>query len=266
MRMRVKRRIYAGCVCEQEVYTVSNRIKDLSKAEPKRPRFKTEEEREKHYMDTARRKHARYFNENFSPSSLYSTLTFDDEHEIHDFQSAKRIRDNFCRVLKYHYPDAVIFLYIGKGKSTHRLHLHMVSEGVPKSAIQEKWIHGRIRRIDELREHNFYEGVDHGQDYTGLANYLFAHWTKEQGGHRWKMTKNARKPEQEKPHEVKPIPARTPKERYTLDRPPKAPAGYMLVEKRATAYGYLYFRYVKVPPQQSSGRKKRIQDPQNSAL
>lgn len=259
--MRVKRRTFAGCVCEQEVYTVSNRVKDPSRAEPRKPRFKTEAESEQHYTNMARRKHARYFNVNFSPSSLYSTLTFDDEHEIHDFKSAKRIRDNFRRVLKYHYPDSVIFLYIGKGKSTHRLHLHMVSEGVPQEKIKEKWIYGSIQRVDHLREHNWYEGVDHGQDYTGLANYLFDHWTKEQGGHRWNMTKNARKPDREAPREAKPIPARVPKERYTLDRPPKPPEGYMLVEKRATAYGYLYFRYVKIPPKQRSKKKKRIRDP-----
>lgn len=259
--MRVKRRTFSGCVCEQEVYTVSDRIRNIGSAEPKRPRFKTEEEREKHYTGVARRKHARYFNENFSPTSLYSTLTFDDEHEIHDYNSAKRIRDNYCRVLKYHFPNSVIFLYIGKGKSTHRLHLHMVSEGIPAAMIKEKWIYGSIRRVDPLRAHNYYEGVDMGQDYTGLANYLFDHWTKEQGGHRWKMTKNARKPEREPAKVVKPIPAKAPKERYTLDRPPKAPAGYMLVEKRTTSYGYLYFRYVKIPPKQNDKRKKRMRDP-----
>lgn len=259
--MRVKRRTFSGVVCEQEVYTVSGRIKDISRAEPRKPRFKTEAEREQHYTNVAKRKHARYFNENFSPTSLYSTLTFDDEHEIHDYKSAKRIRDNYRRVLKYHYPDAVIFLYIGKGKSTHRLHLHMVSEGVPEELITEKWVYGSIRRVSNLREHNYYENVDHGQDYTGLANYLFDHWTKEQGGHRWNMTKNARKPDREDAKEVKPILARVPKERYTAERPPKAPAGYMLVETRATSYGYLYFRYVKIPPAKEKPKKKRIPDP-----
>ena len=137
----------------------------------------------------------------------------------------------------------------------------MVSEGIPKALIAEKWIYGSIRRVDHLRQHNYYEGVDHGQDYTGLANYLFDHWTKEQGGHRWSMTKNVRKPEREKPKEVRPIQANVPKERYTMDRPPKAPEGYMLVEKKATTYGYLYFRYVKIPPGHGTKRKKRMKDP-----
>lgn len=254
--IRVKRRTFSGCVCEQEVYSVSERVKDISKAKPKRPRFKTEKEREDHYTGISRRKHARLFNENFSPTSLFSTLTFGDENELHDFKSAKRIRDNYEKVLKYHCPDAVIFIYMGRGKSTHRIHLHMVSEGVPEQLIKDKWKYGTICRVSNLREHNYYNGIDHGKDYTGLANYLFDHWTKEQGGHRWKQTKNARKPDREPTKEVKPIHASIPKERYTLKKPPQPPKGYMLVEKKATAYGYLYFRYVKIPPKHE--RKRRI--------
>ena len=50
---RVKRRIFSGAVCEQEVFNISDRLTDIKKAEP-RPRFKTEEEREqarKEYLD-----------------------------------------------------------------------------------------------------------------------------------------------------------------------------------------------------------------------
>ena len=79
---RVKRRIFSGVVCEQEVFNVSDRLTDIKKAEP-RPRFKTEEEREQHKIGISRRKHARLVNENFSPRSLYSTLTLDDENEVH---------------------------------------------------------------------------------------------------------------------------------------------------------------------------------------
>ena len=43
---RVKRRIFSGVVCEQEVYTVSDRA-NIKKAEP-RPRFKDDEERAQH--------------------------------------------------------------------------------------------------------------------------------------------------------------------------------------------------------------------------
>ena len=75
---------------------------------------------------------------------------------------------------------------MGRGKGTHRIHFHMVSEGIPEEQIRKLWGMGEIVRIEHLREHNYYSGIDHGQDYTGLANYLFGHWTPEQGGHRWK--------------------------------------------------------------------------------
>ena len=247
---RVKRRTFAGVVCEQEVFNVSDRLRNVKGAEP-RQRFKTEEEREQHRIGISRRKHARLFNENFSPRSLYSTLTLDNEHEVHDFRDMKRIRDLYVRRLKYAFPEAVIFAYIGKGKSTQRMHLHMVSNGVPEDFIKGKWEFGEIRRIEHLREHNYYDGVDHGQDYTGLANYLFDHWTPEQGGHRWKQTKNARKPERE---DAKPA-IRT----YSETKPPIAPKGYILVETRSTKYGYFYFKYVKEPPK----RKRRKATPKS---
>ena len=81
---RVKRRTFSGVVCEQEVYNVPDRIKSLEKAEP-RPRFKNEEERELHRIGISRRKHARLINENYGPTSLYSTLTLDNESEVHTF-------------------------------------------------------------------------------------------------------------------------------------------------------------------------------------
>ena len=84
---RVKRRIFSGVVCEQEVYTVSDRA-NIKKAEP-RPRFKDDEERAQHRIGISKRKHQRLVNENFSPLSLYSTLTFDDDSEVHTFSEAR---------------------------------------------------------------------------------------------------------------------------------------------------------------------------------
>ena len=124
---RVKRRIFSGAVCEQVVFNVPDRIKNLDKAEP-RPRFKTEEERAAHKLGISRRKHARIVNNNFGPTSKYSTLTMDDEHEVHTFQEARRVRDNFYNRLIYHAPGAKIMLYMGRGKNTHRIHFHMISE------------------------------------------------------------------------------------------------------------------------------------------
>lgn len=236
--MQVKVRTFSGVVCEQEVYRVSDRVRTPDKAE-KRLRFQTEEERIAHREAMARKWHARLFNANFSPSSLYSTLTLDNAHEVHTFQEAKRLRTLFIRRLKYAYPNAVIFAYLGRGKNTDRIHMHMVSNGIPEEAIRAQWIYGEVIRISHLRKHNKYDGVDHGQDYTGLANYLFDHWTPEQGGHRWYQTRNAKKPEQEEPKEAH--------RKYSLEKPPRTPKGYILVESKGTRYGYFYFKYVKLP-------------------
>ena len=97
---RVKARLFSGAVCEQIVFNVPDRVRDIRKAEP-RPRFKTPEEREQHRAGISTRNHARIFNANFTPASLYSTLTFNNEYEVHTFQEARRLRDNFVRRLKY---------------------------------------------------------------------------------------------------------------------------------------------------------------------
>ena len=60
---RVKKRIFSGCVCEQLVFSVPDGIKNVAKLEPKRPRFKTETEREEHRVGISRRNHARLVNE-----------------------------------------------------------------------------------------------------------------------------------------------------------------------------------------------------------
>ena len=52
---RVKKRTFSGVVCEQEVFTISDRVQDIRKAEP-RQRFKTPEEREQHRINISRKK------------------------------------------------------------------------------------------------------------------------------------------------------------------------------------------------------------------
>lgn len=246
---RVKRRIDSGVVCEQIVFTVPDRTGDIKKAKPK-VRFKTPEERAEHRLGISRRKHARTFNANFSPASLYTTYTMDDEHEVHTFQEAKKVRDSLYNSIRRKYPKAKIMIYMGRGKSTHRIHFHMVTDGVPEEFIREKWKAGKVLRIEHLREHNYYNGVDCGQDYTGLANYLFNHWTEEQGGHRWKGSRGTLvKPDYEDAVEVK--------RNYTVDKPPRAPKGYMLVEASETKYGYLHYKYVRIPAPVKRSRKKK---------
>lgn len=242
---RVKRRIFSGVVCEQIIYNVADNVKNIAKSKP-RIRFKNEEEREAHRLEISRKKFVRMIN-SFDPTALYSTLTLDDEDEVHTFKEARRLRDNYVRRLTYHFPQAKIVIVMGRGKHTRRIHFHMISDGVPETEVRKLWGMGEVLRIDPLREHNYYNGIDYGRDYTGLANYLFDHWTPEQGGHRWKQTRNMKSGSEEKAKEVK--------RNYSVTNPPKPPKGYMLVESAATKYGYLYFKYVRIPEKKKSVKK-----------
>lgn len=243
---RLKRRIFAGAVCDQVVYTANVRNGDNSKARP-RPRFKSEEERAEHRRLIARRHHARVINANYGPTSLYSTLTLDNAHEVHTFEEARKIRDRYYNRLKTAYPEAKIHIYMGRGESTNRIHMHMLTDGIPEEKIIELWRQGSVHRVEALKEHNYYDGVDCGQDYTGLANYLFDHWTPEQSGrNRYKCSKaTITQPEPEEPTECV--------RDYTPDKPPVSPRGYKFVRCDYTKYGYMCFHYVKI----AERRRKR---------
>ena len=250
---QLKRRSFMGAICEQVVYCVSDGVRKVEEYDPekvRKDRFENEAAYQKFKTDISRRNHLRQFHANFSPSSIYSTLTFDNDYEVHTFPEAKQVARNFIKSLKRAYPDAVIFLYMGRGKSTQRIHFHMVSEGIPKEFISQKWKYGSVKRFENLREHCWYEGEDHGQDYTALANYLFDHWTEEVGGHRWIKTKNAKKPDREPATEVHVTGG------YSKKRPPVAPKGYKLVQIESTNYGCYYFKYVVIPKKQTRTKKK----------
>ena len=240
MSYRVKQRTYSGVVCEQEIFSVSSSKHRRSKKRLPQIRFQTEEQYEQYKAGISRRRFVQLVNCNFSPSSFYSTLTFDQENEVHTFQEARKIRDRFWRRLKYMYPDAIICIVMGRGKTTSRIHFHMLSQGVDPDDIKKQWImYGAVIDIRQLREHNYYNGIDYGADYTALANYLWHHWTPEQGGHRYKMSKNAKKPEKETPTQ--------PVREYSVEHPPRPPIGYAYVEGFQTEYGYMHFKYVKIP-------------------
>ena len=237
----MKKRIFAGCTCEQIVYNVPSGVRDPKGYDPEkisRKRFKDESDRARHRQEISRRNFIRIVNENFCPGDLYVTLTFDNDWEVHTFEDAKRIRKNFVRSLQRSYPDAVVVAVMGRGKGTERIQFHLLVKGVPEAFISEKWKYGTVKRFVKLRAHNWYDGVDCGADYTGLANYMFDHWTEEQGGHRWFQTKNVRQPEKEKPTEVRVTGG------YSEKRPPVAPKGYRLVSVHTTPYGCMYFKYV----------------------
>lgn len=240
MSRQMKRPVYAGCTLDIEVMActdpASGKIRD---AKPKL-RFKDDAERAKHRMDMARRRFIRKFNATFRAGDLYATLTFDDAHEVHTFSEARRIRNAFWRRLRRAYPEAVMVIVMGRGKSTSRIHFHLVTQGVPEEAIKKAWVWGMVLEpIRVLRGHNTYDNVDHGADFRGLATYLFDHWTEEQGGHYYKGTKNMRQPDAEPQAEVK--------RKYTPDKPPKPPKGYLYIGCDPTPYGYACYHYVLDP-------------------
>lgn len=249
-----KRRIFSGAVCEQIVYNVADNA-SLKTSRPRKPRFSCPEERERHKAEISRRRFAQLVNNNFSPESLYSTLTMDTEHELHTAADARRARDNFVRRLLYKYPAARLVIVYGKGKSTSRFHLHMISDGIPEDEIRRLWRMGDVIEVKHLRRHNYYidkdgNKIDHGQDYTALADYLHAHWQQEFGGHRYKASRTCQKPAPEKATEAV--------REYSLKRPPVAPRGYILVEKRATQYGYIYYKYVINPKTEKTAVGSRL--------
>ena len=174
----------------------------------------------------------------------------DDENEVHTFAEAKKIKNIYIRRLKRKHPDAKMMLYIGRGKNTERIHFHMVSEGIPEETIIKAWTFGGCGRINPLRKENTYNGQSVGEDFTGLAMYLFAHWTPEQGGHHYYKTRNVKEPEKERVTLIL--------RQYTRNKPPRAPKGYKLVESAGNDFGYLYFKYVKIPERERK-RKEREQ-------
>ncbi len=235
---KVKTRTWSGAVLEQEVYPMPRKAKAKT-YRPRPPRFKSEEERKAHYERMSRKRHRQLVNANFTPKSVYSTLTFSGEYECHTFEEARQARDLYFRRLRRACPNAGIMIYMGRGGVRGRIHFHMLTDGVPVETISGKWGYGLVQS-QQLRASNTYNGIDCGQDYTGLADYLFNHWTEEQGGHRWKATRNLKEPEREEPTPVK--------RNYSPEHPPRAPKGYKLVETYATEWGYQYFKYILEKP------------------
>lgn len=241
MSTQVKMRVFAGEVCDQIVCRMPDHVNRAVKNP--RPRFKTDAEREEHCRQISKRNHALLINANFGPSSYFSTLTFSDAWEVYDFKDARRLRDNYIRRLRRRYPDAKLAIYMGRGKSTARIHLHMLSDGIPPEVITELWNYGSVKECKKFRDHNVdrVTGKDHGHDYTNLANYCFEHWSPEQGkGKRYYHTNNFQQPEREKPTLCK--------LHYYAEHPPRAPKGYIYTgDSFITSYGYMRFRYIIDP-------------------
>ncbi|MDE5992717.1 MAG: hypothetical protein K2G87_06665, partial [Oscillospiraceae bacterium] len=148
--------------------------------------------------------------------------------------------DNYIRRLRYSNPHAKIVAVTGYGSRSGRLHHHLIVSGVSEGDLLGKWLLGDIAKVEHLRKDNYYNGVNHGEDFTALAIYLHQHTPTARKGKRWKQTKNIQQPLQEKAKRVKRV--------YSAERPPKAPKGFMFVEARTSDYyksGYVYFKYVR---------------------
>lgn len=237
---KCKRVTRAGAVLEQEVFDIADNLQHIRNACP-RPVLRNEEERREYNMKQSKKRFVRLVNANFCPADWYLTLTFDDAHLPDSREDAERQVSNYIRRLQYVNHDMVAVAVVGYGRKTKRLHAHLLVSGIEPEILLKKWTAGKIKRVEPLRRHNVYNGVDYGQDYTGLAAYLFEHTKSKERGKRWKQTKTVRQPKRDKPTR--------PKRAYSLRRPPRTPKGYRLVESRESGRyygGYLYFKYVRM--------------------
>lgn len=240
--MRVMRDVKSGAVLEKEIYFVPENIKLTKKTEPKDKKELTPEEKSENNRKKSEKNFVRIFNNNFDKGSWYLTFTFDDEHLPLTWEEASRIADNYLRRVKRWDPSVKYLLVIGRGRGTDRLHVHAIIDGtyIDDVKMLELWTDGTIKRAEHLREHNFYDGVDCGQDFTGLAVYLHKHNNAEHKGKRWKQSRNLIAPTKDKPRETK--------REYKEDKPPRAPEGYKFVGCYQSNYqqgGYISFKYVR---------------------
>ena len=246
---QVKKRIFAGDTCDQIVYSITDADEAKGRTGKPRVRFNNEQERAEFNDRRGLRRFTRQINENFSTSSFYGTLTFDDENEVHTFEDAKRIRANFKRALLRKCPDAKIVIVMGRGKNTSRIHFHFIIDGIDAEAIAKMWKYGGVIHITQLRAHNYYNGTDYGKDYSSLAAYLWGHWTPEQGRYHY-VHSNLTQPEERGEKE------KVCKRTYRPDRPPKAPKGFKLREVTYNKYGYICFHYTKETDAERRKREK----------
>lgn len=75
-------------------------------------------------------------------------------------------------------------LVTGFGSRSGRLHHHLIVSDVSESDILNKWTFGEIAKVEHLRKDNYYNGVNHGEDFTALAIYLHQHTPTEHKGKR----------------------------------------------------------------------------------
>lgn len=239
--MRCLKKTQSGTVCEIEVYSVPDNVKLTKSTEPKPQNVRTPEEKARYNNHKSEKHFVRLVNTNFTSAAYYVTLTYDNEHLPESYIEAVKNLDNYVRRLRYSNPHAKIVAVTGYGGRSGRLHHHLIVSGVSEGDILDKWTGGEIVKAEHLRKDNYYNGVNHGEDFTALAVYLHQHTPAEHKGKRWKQTKNIQQPEQKKAKQIKRV--------YSELCPPKTPKGFALVEVKTCEFfnGYICFKYVRVP-------------------
>ena len=248
---KLRRKIYAGVVLDIEVYAANRGVRNAIDIERKLRKPRTEEEKKIANEKQSQKRFIGNMNQTFATGGLYVTLTYDDKHLPSSYSEAESVLKRFVRKLRYKFPNVKIMAVTGYGRQSGRLHHHLVILGAWESYIIEKWKEGSVTRIEALRAHNVYNGVDRGRDYTALATYLFNHAVESGRGKRWIQTKNVSQPEREEAQEIK--------RNYSVSKPPKTPNGYMLVDIYEGVNGFFNFKYVKIPTYKNRTSSRGIQ-------
>lgn len=238
--MRCLKKTRSGVVCEIEVYSVPDGVKLTKNTEPKPQNVRTDEGKARYNNHKSQKRFIRLVNTNFTSTGYYVTLTYDNEHLPESYAEAVKNLDNYIRRLRYSNPHAKIVAVTGFGSRSGRLHHHLIVSGVSEGDLLGKWFLGDIAKVEHLRKDNYYNGLNHGEDFTALAIYLHQHTPAEHRGKRWKQTKNIQQPVQEKSKPIKKV--------YNEKNLPKAPKGYVLAEVKSCEFfnGYICFKYLRV--------------------
>ncbi|MCL2053516.1 MAG: hypothetical protein FWG90_03615 [Oscillospiraceae bacterium] len=239
----IRTKTYSGAVLEYEQFTISDTIVNMKTVKPKTRRDLTPEEKAEHTRRQSKTRFTRAVNRNFTHKSYYLTLTYNAESLPLTIEEAVKSRNLYIRRIKHSNPDAKIIAVTGYGRRSGRLHHHLIIDNAAEADIIGKWTGGEVYHIENLRRHNYYGMVDHGEDFTGLAEYLFSHVPENYVGKRWYQSKNLIKPEEKDKRQSKIV--------YTESNPPKAPAGYKHVSTYKCPYyksTYIRFKFVRITP------------------
>lgn len=231
---------HAGAVVEIEFYSVPENARGEA-VKPNPRNVRTPEQKEKYNNYKSEKQAIRLINANFTAAGYYVTLSYDAEHLPKSYDAAEKNARLFLNRLKYKFPNTKIICFTAAGDVSGRFHHHLIIEGVPESYILKKWSGGKIVKIERLRAHNYYNGMDCGEDFTALAKYLHRQVPGRKGRKRWTET-GLTQPKQEK--------TKSALLAYTAKKPPKAPSGYRLVEVRDCEYfasSYICFKFARIP-------------------